>query len=76
MTDPLTREPGGSQCIWYPGYVALPEGSEEVIYLAVGDQLPFLLQLLIQLTVWREEDNPGEEEALAHRHSTPLQVAT
>ncbi|TNN83742.1 hypothetical protein EYF80_005918 [Liparis tanakae] len=34
------------------------------------------LPLLIELAVWREEDNPGEEEALAHRHSAPLQMAT
>lgn len=40
------------------------------------NQLPPLPQLLIELAVWREEDNPGEEEALAHRHSAPLQMAT
>ena len=73
--DTLTREPGGSQSIWYPGHVALPEGSEEVVYLAVGDQIPPLPQLVLKLAVRGEEDDPGEEKAWAHGHSTPLQMA-
>lgn len=42
----------------------------------MGDQLPPLPQLLVQLAVRGEEDDPGEEEALAHGHPAPLQVAT
>lgn len=72
----LTRDPRRCQCIWYPGYIALPERSEEVIYLVVGDQLLSFFQLLIQLTLWREEDNPGEEVALTQSHSIPLQMPT
>lgn len=72
----LTRDPRGCQCVRYPGYVALPERSEEVVYLLVGHQLLSLLQLPIQLTLWREEDNSGEEEALTQSHSIPLQMPT
>lgn len=75
LKEMLTRDPRGCQCIWYPGYVALPERSEEVIYLLKGDQLLSFSQLLIQLTLRREEDNPGEEEAFTQRHSVSLQMA-
>lgn len=74
LEEMLTRDPRGCQCTRYPGYVALPERSEEVIYLVERDQLLSFFELLTQLTLWGEEDNPGEEEALTQRHSTPLQM--
>lgn len=76
VTVAHTRDPGGSESVRDPGHVALPERAQEVIDLVVAEQLRLLLQLLVQLAVGREEEDPGEEEALAHWHSAPPQVLT